>query len=143
MKFKCLLLTALLLTVVSIGFAQSKTKADYIGSWSIDNGRGNLEMDISATKILIMERQTTAKTYKFRDVTGAGGKTYYLQFTSSVKNSPFSKFVSISIDKETNPNQLTVTSYKSLANMKAGKNPQFEQKWTRNGEIGAADKGKN
>lgn len=136
MKIKCLFLTVLLLALASVGFAQSKTKADYIGSWS--NDRGNLEMDISATKILIMEPQTTAKTYKFRDITGKGGKTYYLQFTGSVKNSPFSKFVSISIDKAAKPNEMTLTHYKSLADMKAGKNPQFEQKWTRNGESASA-----
>ena len=137
MKIKCLFLTALLLTVASVGLAQSKTKADYIGSWS--NDRGNLEMDISATKIVVMEPPTPAKTYKFRDITGAGGKTYYLQFTKTGKNSFFSKFVSISIDKAAKPNQMTLTHYKSLADMKAGKNPQFEQKWTRNGESGSVD----
>lgn len=143
MKIKCLFLTALFLALASVSFAQSKIKAGYIGSWSIDNGRGNISMDISATKIVVMQPPTPAQTYKFRDITGKGGKTYYLQFTGSVKNSPFSKFVSIWIDKTTKPNQMTVTEFKSLADMKAGRNPQFGQKWTRDGEIGAPDKGKN
>ena len=140
MKIKFLLLTALLLTVVSVGFAQSKTKAGYIGSWSIDNGRGNLSMDVSATKIVVMDPPRAAQTYKFRDITGKSGETYYLQFTGSVKNSPFGKFVSISVDKSAKPNQMTVTEYKSLADMQAGKNPQFEpQKWTRDSETGSAE----
>ena len=134
MKIKCLLLATLILTVSSIGFDQSKPKADYVGSWS--NDRGNIQMDISATKIVIMQSQKTAQTYKFRDVTGTGGTTYYFQITSLVRNSSFAKFLSISISKETKPAQMILTDYKSLADMKAHKNPQFEQTWSRDYETG-------
>lgn len=139
MKIKCLILTALILAVASVGFAQSKTKAGYLGEWFSEHGD---EIAVSATKIVLRHAAVT-QNYKFRDVTGAGGKTiYYLQMIgNSDKDMLFSKFCSLSIEKDIaspfsggngkNVDVLTITSYKTRADMKAGKNALSTDKWIR------------
>lgn len=145
MKIKCLILTALLLAISSISFAQSKTKAGYIGEWYEEHAN---EMVISATKIQLIHAVTT-QTFTYRDITGKGNKAiYYLQIVrDQSKLSAFSdeKFLSVSIDeysgsgsvggKGKKPKQITVLKYKTLADMKAGRNPEHGGEWTRSGET--------
>jgi hypothetical protein len=138
MKVKCLFLVALVLVLTSIGFAQSKTKADYIGGWFDEQAD---ELNISPTKMVRIHAAVT-QTDTFRDVTGAGKKKiYYLQIVKTSVKISLPKFLSFSInknsgsilfgDKEKQVDELTITHYKTLADMKAGKNPQHDELWNR------------
>jgi hypothetical protein len=145
MKINTVLLTALFLAVSSIGFAQSKTKAGYIGEW---HGEHANEMVISATKIQLIHAATT-QSFTYRDITGKGDKAfYYLEIVGAQsKLSAFSdeKFLSVSVNeysgsesvggKGKKPKQITVLKYKTLADMKAGRNPEHGGEWTRSGET--------
>lgn len=129
MKIKIIVLFVCFLAFASISFAQSKT--DYLGSWS--NGRA-FQMSVDKTTITFDSKGGKTQTYNYRDITPKGSKTYHLEITSPTKNTYFSKFLSLKIAAEgAEMNDLTITNYNSLADLKAAKKPQGNDSWFRDG----------
>lgn len=133
MKIKFVfLLFSWLLSVNAFASAQPKTTAEYIGSWS--NGRG-FSLSITPTTITFQGRPPNKpeKPLGYKNLTEPGSTVYNLKITSPLgKNSYLSKFLSLSIKKQTQSTDMTLAFYKSLADMKAGKNPtSTDDSWTK------------
>lgn len=129
MKIKIIVLFVCFLAFASLSFAQSKT--DYIGSWS--NGRA-FQMSVDKTTITFDSKGGKTQTYNYRDITPKGSNVYHLKITSPTKNTYFSKFLSLKMAAEgTEMNELTITNYDSLADLKAAKKPQGNDSWFRDG----------
>lgn len=134
MKIKIIVLFVCFSAFASIGFAQSKAQADYIGSWS--NVRA-FQMSVDKATITFDSKGNKTQTYKYRDITPAGSDIYLLEITSPAKDAYFSKFISVamSADESRKMNEMTVTNYNSLADLKAGRNPQGNDTWIRDGVV--------
>jgi len=132
MKNKIIVLFVCFLAFASIGFAQSKAQAGYIGSWS--NMRA-FQMSIENATITFDSKGNKTQTYKYRDITPKGSDIYLLEITSPAKDAYFSKFISVamSADESRKMNEMTLTNFNSLADLKAGRNPQGNGTWLRDG----------
>ena len=130
MTIKIFVLSLCLLAFGSIGFAQSKIQADYIGDWS--NGRA-FQMFVDTTTIKFDSKGNKTQTYKYRDVTPSGSDVYFLEITSPAKESYFSKFITLTMAADIN--EMTITNYDLLADMKNGTNPQGNDTWFRDGVV--------
>jgi hypothetical protein len=128
MKLRLLSLIAAILALHSSAVAQKSAK-DYIGWW----GTGKvLEMIIDENTFTFQDRGMSAVTVNYTDITPAGSNLYHLVFRKPIAVIDSSKFMSIAIGPAGEKDRLTMTHYKSLADMKAKRNPQGDQEWIRN-----------
>lgn len=129
MKIKNLFITALIFALGSVCFAQAAAN-EYVGSWS--NARA-FQMFLDETTITFESKGNKAERLKYRSAAPKGGDSYLIEITSPTKNSYFTKFftVSMAVDGQKDSNAMTITFYNTLADAKAGKNPQGSDAWFR------------
>lgn len=127
MKIKLIFLTAILFAVATVAFAQEKGEGDYVGNWS--NGRA-FELSFDSGNINFSSKGNKPEKLKYRDITPPGSEIFYVEITSPTKNSYFTKFIAFSFASF---DEMTMTFYKTLPDMKAKKNAQGNDNWFRDG----------
>lgn len=127
MKIKLLFLTAILFAVTTVAFAQEKGEGDYVGNWS--NGRA-FELSFDGGTINFSSKDNKPEVLKYRDITPPNSEIFYVEITSPTKNSYFTKYIAFSF---ANFDEMTMTFYKTLPDMKAKKNAQGNDTWFRDG----------
>ena len=127
MKTKLIFLTAILFAVATVGFAQEKGEGDYVGNWS--NSRA-FELSFDSGTINFSSKGNKPEKLKYRDITPPNSETFYIEITSPTKNSYFSKYAAFSFASF---DEMTMTFYKTLPDMKAKKNAQGNDTWIRGG----------
>lgn len=126
MKIKVLFLTAFLFAVSAVCFAQS-AEGDYVGNWS--NGRA-WELSLDSGTLKFSSRGNKPETLKYRDITPPNSEIFYIEIMNPKKESYFSRYIAFSFASF---DEMTMTFYNTLADIKVGKNPQGNDKWFRDG----------
>lgn len=117
------LIALFLLAFSAINFAQESEPPAYLGNWS--NGRGE--------QLIITDRTVKYgknRTLNYRDITKASdGSFFNFQIINPGKENYFSKYVSLSINTEANPAEMTIKNYNTLKDLVADENEQGSATW--------------
>lgn len=124
MKIPILFLLIVLLAVFSsVSFAQKSEPSAYLGTWS--NGRGEQ---------LIINDDTVKygknRVLHYKDITKASdGNFFNLQIINPGKQNYFSRYVSLTINPEAKPAEMTLKSYNTMKDLIDDENVQGSDTW--------------
>ena len=123
MKIHILLAVILLAAFSSVSFAQQAEPLAYLGSWS--NGRGE--------ELVVRDRTVkygTNRALNYRDITKASdGSFFNLKIINPGKENYFSPYVSLTINLEAKPREMTLKNYNTLKDLMDDENMQGTDTW--------------